>query len=72
MSHEVELMVAHVENLRRQHERNVAELEEAKKTIQQQISRRNSIDQRASPGSLILSCGVCRVCRVLPSCAMFD
>ncbi|XP_031138639.1 inositol 1,4,5-triphosphate receptor associated 2 [Sander lucioperca] len=49
VSHEVELMVAHVENLRRQHERNVAELEEAKKTIQQQISRRNSIDQRASP-----------------------
>ncbi|KAF1390556.1 hypothetical protein PFLUV_G00059270 [Perca fluviatilis] len=45
VSHEVELMVAHVENLRRQHERNVLELEEAKKTIQQQ----KSIDQRASP-----------------------
>ncbi|XP_028439874.1 lymphoid-restricted membrane protein [Perca flavescens] len=49
VSHEVEVMVAHVENLRRQHERNVLELEEAKKTIQQQISCRNSIDQRASP-----------------------
>ncbi|XP_032362931.1 lymphoid-restricted membrane protein [Etheostoma spectabile] len=49
VSHEVELMVAHVENLRRQHERNLAELEEAKKTIQQQNSCKNSIDQRASP-----------------------
>ncbi|XP_031701703.1 lymphoid-restricted membrane protein [Anarrhichthys ocellatus] len=47
VSRAVELMVAHVENLRRHHDRNVAELEEAKKTIQQQNS---STDPRASPG----------------------
>ncbi|XP_075951363.1 uncharacterized protein LOC142953916 [Anarhichas minor] len=46
VSRAVELMVAHVENLRRHHDRNVAELEEAKKTIQQQNS---STDPRASP-----------------------
>lgn len=50
MSRAVELMVAHVENLRRRHDRNVAELEEAKKAIQQQNSCRNSIDTGASPG----------------------
>ncbi|XP_060913627.1 inositol 1,4,5-triphosphate receptor associated 2 isoform X2 [Labrus mixtus] len=49
VSRAVEHMVAHVENLRRQHDRNVAELEEAKKTIQQQNSCRNSIDLRPSP-----------------------
>lgn len=36
MSRAVELMLAHVENLRRQHDKNVADLEEAKKLIQQQ------------------------------------
>ncbi|XP_074500609.1 uncharacterized protein LOC141772950 [Sebastes fasciatus] len=49
VSRAVELMVAHVENLRRRHDRNVAELEEAKKAIQQQNSCRNSIDTGASP-----------------------
>ncbi|XP_044068271.1 inositol 1,4,5-triphosphate receptor associated 2 isoform X3 [Siniperca chuatsi] len=49
VSRAVELMVAHVENLRRRHDRNVAELEEAKKVIQQQNSYRNIIDPRASP-----------------------
>lgn len=36
MSSAVELMLAHVENLRRQHDKNVADLEETKKLIQQQ------------------------------------
>ncbi|XP_023283196.1 lymphoid-restricted membrane protein-like [Seriola lalandi dorsalis] len=45
VSRAVELMVAHVENLRRRQDRNVAELEEAKKTLQQQ----NISDPRASP-----------------------
>ncbi|XP_034552755.1 lymphoid-restricted membrane protein [Notolabrus celidotus] len=49
VSRAVELMVAHVENLRRQHDKNVVELEEAKKTIQQQTSSRNSVDHRPSP-----------------------
>ncbi|XP_069382017.1 inositol 1,4,5-triphosphate receptor associated 2 isoform X2 [Paralichthys olivaceus] len=49
VSRAVELMVAHVENLRRRHDRNTAELEEAKKMIQQQNSSRNIIDPRASP-----------------------
>ncbi|CAJ1085309.1 lymphoid-restricted membrane protein [Xyrichtys novacula] len=49
VSRAVELMVAHVENLRRQYDRNVAELEEAKRTIQQQNFCRNSIDLRPSP-----------------------
>nr|XP_046252834.1 inositol 1,4,5-triphosphate receptor associated 2 isoform X2 [Scatophagus argus] len=49
VSRAVELMVAHVENLRRRHDRNVAELEEAKKVIQQQNSCRNIVDPRASP-----------------------
>ncbi|XP_062248346.1 uncharacterized protein si:ch211-163l21.11 [Platichthys flesus] len=42
-------MVAHVENLRRRHDRNAAELEETKKMIQLQNSCRNIIDPRASP-----------------------
>lgn len=50
MSRAVELMVAHVENLRRRYDRNAAELEEAKRVIQQQNSYRNIIDSRASPG----------------------
>nr|XP_033485820.1 lymphoid-restricted membrane protein isoform X2 [Epinephelus lanceolatus] len=49
VSHAVELMVAHVENLKMRHERDAAELEEAKKTIQQQTSCRSIIDGRASP-----------------------
>ncbi|XP_029291972.1 uncharacterized protein LOC115011133 [Cottoperca gobio] len=49
VSRAVELMVAHVENLRRRHDRSVADLEEAKKTIQQQNPYRNIIDPRASP-----------------------
>ncbi|XP_056897109.1 inositol 1,4,5-triphosphate receptor associated 2 [Takifugu flavidus] len=36
VSRAVELMLAHVENLRRQHDKNVSDLEEAKKLIQQQ------------------------------------
>ncbi|GAA6222825.1 inositol 1,4,5-triphosphate receptor associated 2 isoform X1 [Lates japonicus] len=44
VSRAVELMVAHVENLRRRHDRNTVELEEARKAIQQQ----NMIDPRAS------------------------
>ncbi|XP_070825187.1 inositol 1,4,5-triphosphate receptor associated 2 [Chaetodon trifascialis] len=49
VSRAVELMVAHVENLTRRHDRNMAELEEAKKVIQQHNSSRNIIDPRASP-----------------------
>ncbi|XP_034445625.1 lymphoid-restricted membrane protein [Hippoglossus hippoglossus] len=49
VSRAVELMVAHVENLRKRQDRNAAELEEAKKMIQQQNSSRNIIDPRASP-----------------------
>ncbi|KAG7220722.1 hypothetical protein INR49_017836 [Caranx melampygus] len=49
VSRAVELMVAHVENLRRRHDRNLAELEEAKKTIQQQNLCGNNVDPRASP-----------------------
>ncbi|CAK6951372.1 inositol 1%2C4,5-triphosphate receptor associated 1 [Scomber scombrus] len=44
VSRAVELMVAHVENLRRRHDRNVAEQEEAKKN-----PCRNVLDHRASP-----------------------
>ena len=57
-------MVAHVENLRMRQDRNAAELEEAKKTIQQQNSSRNIIDPRASPGSFFTSVRlfVWRVC----------
>lgn len=50
MSRAVELMVAHTENLRRRYDRNAAELEEAKRVIQQQNSCRSIIDPRASPG----------------------
>lgn len=46
MSRAVELMVAHVENLKRRHDRNAAALEEAKKLLLQQ----ESADPRASPG----------------------
>ncbi len=50
MSRAVELMVAHVENLRRRHHRNMAELEEAKKAVQEQNLCRNNVDARASSG----------------------
>lgn len=36
VSRAVELMVAHMENLKRQHDKNAADLEEAKRLIQQQ------------------------------------
>uniref|UniRef100_A0A146ZZT8 Lymphoid-restricted membrane protein maternal long form n=1 Tax=Fundulus heteroclitus TaxID=8078 RepID=A0A146ZZT8_FUNHE len=52
VSRAVELMVAHVESLRRRHDRNLAELEEAKKTLQeqQQLSvSRHSIITRIFP-----------------------
>ncbi|XP_077368350.1 inositol 1,4,5-triphosphate receptor associated 2 isoform X2 [Festucalex cinctus] len=48
VSRAVELMVAHVENVRRRLERQEAELEEAKKMIQQQNSCR-SIDEPGAP-----------------------
>lgn len=47
MSRAVELMLAHVENLRRQHDKNVSDLEEAKKLIQQQ----SILSPRACSGS---------------------
>lgn len=63
VSRAVELMVAHVENLRRRHDRNAAELEEAKRVIQQQNSCRSTIDTRASPGLwCCLSCCFVLVC----------
>lgn len=40
VSHAVELMVAHVENLRRRHDRDVVELEEMKKQTQKNIRGR--------------------------------
>ncbi|XP_045899673.1 inositol 1,4,5-triphosphate receptor associated 1 [Micropterus dolomieu] len=49
VSRAVELMVAHVANLRRRHDRSVAELEEAKKVIPQRNPCRNVVDPRASP-----------------------
>ncbi|XP_034028194.1 lymphoid-restricted membrane protein [Thalassophryne amazonica] len=49
VSRTVELMVTHVENLRRRHNRNVAELEEVKKLIQHQESTRNRSDSTAPP-----------------------
>ncbi|KAM4737733.1 uncharacterized protein FYW61_005107 isoform 2-T2 [Anableps anableps] len=51
VSRAVELMVAHVESLRRRHDRNLAELEEAKNTLQQQQlnSSRHSINPRTLP-----------------------
>ncbi|XP_029973657.1 lymphoid-restricted membrane protein [Salarias fasciatus] len=48
VSRAVELMVAHVESLKRRYDRNAAELEEAKKTLQQQNTSR-SLDHRISP-----------------------
>lgn len=53
MSRAVELMVAHVESLRRRHDRNLAELEEAKNNLQQQQlnSSRHSVHPRTTPGS---------------------
>ncbi|XP_037336324.2 uncharacterized protein LOC119223244 isoform X2 [Pungitius pungitius] len=42
-------MVAHVENLRRQYDRNMLELEDAKKTIQLQNSCRSAVDPSPSP-----------------------
>ncbi|XP_057683358.1 inositol 1,4,5-triphosphate receptor associated 2 [Corythoichthys intestinalis] len=48
VSRAVELMVAHVENVRRRLERHDAELEEARKMIQQQNSCR-SIDEPGAP-----------------------
>lgn len=55
MSRAVELMVAHVESLRRRHDRNLAELEEAENNLQQQQqkllnSSRHSIHPRTIPG----------------------
>ncbi|XP_027877850.1 lymphoid-restricted membrane protein isoform X2 [Xiphophorus couchianus] len=52
VSRAVELMVAHVESLRRRHDRNLAELEEAKNNLQQQQqlnSSRHSIHPRTTP-----------------------
>lgn len=49
VSRAVDLMVAHVENLRRRHDRSAAELEEARRVIQQQNSCRGTGDPRASP-----------------------
>ncbi|KAK2897701.1 hypothetical protein Q8A73_014081 [Channa argus] len=49
VSRAVELMLAHVENLRRRHDRTIAALEEAKKLIQQQDAYRNIMDPRESP-----------------------
>ncbi|XP_022059228.1 inositol 1,4,5-triphosphate receptor associated 2 [Acanthochromis polyacanthus] len=51
VSRAVELMVAHVETLRRRHDKNVAELEEAKKMVQQQNSCRITRDPGGSPDS---------------------
>ncbi|PWA31044.1 hypothetical protein CCH79_00010724 [Gambusia affinis] len=55
VSRAVELMVAHVESLRRRHDRNLAELEEAENNLQQQQqkllnSSRHSIHPRTIPG----------------------
>ncbi|XP_040049556.2 uncharacterized protein LOC120829491 isoform X1 [Gasterosteus aculeatus] len=49
VSRAVGLLVAHVENLRRQHDRNMLELEDAKKTIQLQNSCRSAVNPNASP-----------------------
>lgn len=68
MSRAVELMVAHVENVRKQHDRNMAELEEAKKAIQQQNSNRSVIDPRASPGLSRCFVWVCSHVQYLTDC----
>uniref|UniRef100_A0AAX7UCE5 Lymphoid-restricted membrane protein-like n=1 Tax=Astatotilapia calliptera TaxID=8154 RepID=A0AAX7UCE5_ASTCA len=57
VSRAVELMVAHVERLRKRYDRNLAELEEARRMMmqqqQQQSSCRNITDPRASTGFCI-------------------
>ncbi|XP_058641718.1 inositol 1,4,5-triphosphate receptor associated 2 isoform X3 [Onychostoma macrolepis] len=45
VSHAVELMVAHVENLKRRHERNSAELEEMKKQMEKSSRERHVCEQ---------------------------
>ena len=53
VSRAVELMVAHVESLRKRHDRNVAELEDIKNTMQQQQQKnvyRSSIHPTITPG----------------------
>ncbi|XP_029995525.1 lymphoid-restricted membrane protein-like [Sphaeramia orbicularis] len=49
VSRAVELMVSHVENLRKRYDKNLTELKEARRMIQQQKSSRNIIYTRASP-----------------------
>lgn len=71
MSRAVELMVAHVENIRRRHDRNAAELEEARKVIQQQNSCRGAGDPRASPG-LSISCAALKPLGLLVSDSSHD
>ncbi|XP_013875134.1 lymphoid-restricted membrane protein isoform X2 [Austrofundulus limnaeus] len=46
VSRTVELMVAHVESLRRRHDRNVAELEETKRLLQQQQQQQQLTSSR--------------------------
>lgn len=76
MSRAVELMVAHVEHLRKRYDRNLAELEEARRMMmqqqqQQQSSCRNITDPRASTGFCIS--GVFLVtCFLLQLCAKFE
>lgn len=73
MSRAVELMVAHVERLRKRYDRNLAELEEARRMMmqQQQGSCRNITDPRASTGFCIS--GVFLVtCFLLQLCAKFE
>lgn len=45
MSHAVELMVAHVENLKLRHERNSVELEEMKKQMEKSSRERYVYEQ---------------------------
>ncbi|KAI9530812.1 hypothetical protein NQZ68_000303 [Dissostichus eleginoides] len=49
VSRAVELMVAHVENVKRRHDRTVLELEETRSSVQPQTPCRNLNDPRASP-----------------------
>ncbi|KAM4562532.1 uncharacterized protein PAE49_010970 [Odontesthes bonariensis] len=52
VSRAVELMVAHVESLRRRHDRNVAELQDIKQTVQQQQQKnvyRSNINPTITP-----------------------
>ncbi|KAI4823313.1 hypothetical protein KUCAC02_011906 [Chaenocephalus aceratus] len=49
VSRAVELMVAHVENVKRRHDRTVLELEETRSSVQPQNPCRNLKDPRASP-----------------------